>query len=136
MLDACHVGNRFKPGCCAAANAVAPAHRGRERVDFRQRCEQVGGGGAKGRVARYFCASRSPRRVIATVVRFPLRNVRLERRACLGDISAHGLKQSHGLKVNALYDLAQIVTNRQGCAARSPVAVAQSVQTVLPGGKL
>ena len=57
---------------------------------------------------------------------------RLDRLNHLGDVSANGLKQSHGLMVNYLYDLGQIEVNHEGFAERSHVAASDSVRAALP----
>jgi malonyl-CoA decarboxylase len=84
--------------------------------------------------ATYFLRARdTAMRVIDPVARFHLGNgARLERLNHLGDVSANGLKQSHGLMVNYLYDLGQIETNHEGFAERSHVAASDSVKSALP----
>jgi malonyl-CoA decarboxylase len=87
--------------------------------------------------ATYFLRDRDKaRRVIDPVARFHLGNgARLERLNFLGDVSTNGLKQSHGLMVNYLYDLGQIEVNHEGFAERSHVAASDSVKAALPGPK-
>ena len=66
------------------------------------------------------------------VARFHLGNgARLERLNWLGDISDKGLRESHGLMVNYLYDLDQIETNHEAYENEGTVAAAKSVRTLL-----
>ena len=83
--------------------------------------------------ATYFLAARDAKgRVIDPVARFHLGNgARLERLNFLGDVSANGLKQSHGLMVNYLYDLGRIEANHEGFAERGAVAASDSVKRAL-----
>ncbi len=87
--------------------------------------------------ASYFLRARDKsKRIIDPVARFHLGNgALLERLNYLGDVSANGLKQSHGLMVNYLYDLGQIETNHEGFAEHSSVAASDSVKTALPADK-
>ncbi len=87
--------------------------------------------------ATYFLHARDRKgRIVDPVARFHLGNgARLDRLNLLGDLSANGLKQSHGLMVNYLYDLSQIETNHEGFAERGLVAAADSVKRALPAGK-
>ena len=84
--------------------------------------------------ATYFLRARDKgKRVVDPVARFHLGNgARLDRLNHLGDVSANGLKQSHGLMVNYLYDLGQIEVNHEGFAERSHVAASDSVKAALP----
>lgn len=67
------------------------------------------------------------------VARFHLGNgARLERLNFLGDVSANGLRQAHGLMVNYLYALDQIETNHEALAERGVVAVSAAVRQALP----
>lgn len=83
--------------------------------------------------AAYFLRARDKAgHVPDPVARFHLGNgARLERLNHLGDISANGLKQSHGLMVNYLYDLDRIEVNHEGFAERSHVAASDSVTAAL-----
>ncbi|MDQ7777594.1 malonyl-CoA decarboxylase [Paracoccus aminovorans] len=83
--------------------------------------------------ASYFLAARDTRgRVIDPVARFHLGNgARLERLNHLGDVSANGLRQSHGLMVNYLYDLERIEANHEGYAERGDVAASAAVGRAL-----
>ncbi|MFT4012801.1 MAG: malonyl-CoA decarboxylase [Paracoccus sp. (in: a-proteobacteria)] len=85
----------------------------------------------------YFLAARDGKgRVIDPVARFHLGNgARLERLNHLGDVSAKGLKQSHGLMVNYLYDLSRIETNHEGFAERGALAASDEVRRALPAAK-
>lgn len=74
--------------------------------------------------------------MVDPVARFhPGKGARLERLNHLGDVSADGLRQSHGLMVNYLYDLGQIEANHEGFAERGHVAASDSVKAALPGPK-
>lgn len=86
--------------------------------------------------ATYFLRARSAaKRVIDPVARFHLGNgARLERLNHLGDVSANGMAQSHGLMVNYLYDLGQIEANHEAFAERSHIAASDSVKAALPVG--
>ncbi len=84
--------------------------------------------------ARYFLQSRDAKgRVPDPVARFHLGNgARLERLNHLGDLSPNGLKQSHGLMVNYLYDLDRIEANHEAFAERGIVAAASQVHRAMP----
>lgn len=84
--------------------------------------------------ATYFLRARDKgKRLVDPVARFHLGNgARLDRLNHLGDVSANGLRQSHGLMVNYLYDLGQIEVNHEGFAERSHVAASDSVKAALP----
>ena len=72
-------------------------------------------------------------RAVDPVARFHLGNgARLERLNFLGDVSANGLKQSHGLMVNYLYDLDKIATNHEAFAERTEIAASEAVRRHLP----
>ena len=67
------------------------------------------------------------------MARFHLGNgARLERLNFLGDVSANGMRQSHGLMVNYLYDLDRIEANHEAFAERTIVAASDSVTRALP----
>ncbi|MEI2776036.1 MAG: malonyl-CoA decarboxylase [Tetrasphaera sp.] len=87
--------------------------------------------------ASYFLRARDKgKRVVDPVARFHLGNgARLERLNHLGDVSANGLRQSHGLMVNYLYDPGQIEANHEGFAERGHVAASDSVKAALSGRK-
>ena len=62
------------------------------------------------------------------VARFHLGNgARLERLNFLGDMSERGLRQSHGLMVNYLYDLTDIEKNHEAYAQHHTVVAAGAV---------
>jgi malonyl-CoA decarboxylase len=84
--------------------------------------------------ATYFLRARDGRgRVIDPVARFHLGNgARLERLDYLGDVSAKGVQQSHGMMVNYLYDLDRIEANHEGFAERGAVAASEDVRRLLP----
>ncbi|AWN37870.1 malonyl-CoA decarboxylase [Methylobacterium radiodurans] len=79
--------------------------------------------------AAYFLRAKNPRgRPIDPVARFHLGNgARLERINFLGDVSRKGLRQSHGLMVNYLYDLSAIEKNHETFANLGTVAASTSV---------
>lgn len=89
--------------------------------------------------AYYFLEAKDKRkRPVDAVARFHLGNgARLERLNFLGDVSPNGLKQSHGLMVNYLYDLKEIEKNHEGFAERGQVAASPEVRKLLtaPSGK-
>jgi len=84
--------------------------------------------------ASYFLSARDPKgRVPDPVARFHLGNgAQLERLNHLGDVSANGLKQAHGLMVNYLYDLDRIEANHEAFAERGTVTAAAAVTRALP----
>jgi malonyl-CoA decarboxylase len=83
--------------------------------------------------AAYFLRAKTPRgRPIDPVARFHLGNgARLERINFLGDVSTKGLRQSHGLMVNYLYDLGHIEKNHEAFAEKGEVAASSSVRKLL-----
>lgn len=80
--------------------------------------------------ARYFVnAKSSGGRPRDPVARFHLGNgARLERINPGADLSASGLKQSHGVMVNYLYDLTRIEENHEAYAERRQVVVSPAVK--------
>ena len=71
-------------------------------------------------------------RPLDPVARFHLGNgARLERLNLYGDVSPKGLKQSHGLMVNYLYDLDRIEANHEAYAERAEVIAAPAVRKLL-----
>ncbi|HLW93090.1 MAG TPA: malonyl-CoA decarboxylase family protein, partial [Roseiarcus sp.] len=80
--------------------------------------------------ANYFIHARTKNgRMIDSVARFHLRNgARLERINMLGDLSPAGLKQSHGLMVNYLYDLDHIEENHETFANKGEVVASSAVR--------
>lgn len=85
--------------------------------------------------AQYFLRAKDGAgRVIDPVARFHLGNgARLERINIAGDISPKGLKQSHGLMVNYLYDLKSIEINHEAFATRGEVAASSTIRKNLRG---
>lgn len=84
--------------------------------------------------ATYFLQARDAKgRVPDPVARFHLGNgAQLQRLNHLGDLSPNGLRQSHGLMVNYLYDLTRIETNHEAFAERGTVAADPAVHGALP----
>ena len=85
--------------------------------------------------ARYFLEARRPSGgLVDPVARFHLGNgARLERLNFLGDRSASGLAQSHGLMVNYLYDLASIERHHEAFFEQGRVAAAPAVHKAMAG---
>jgi malonyl-CoA decarboxylase len=76
----------------------------------------------------YFLTARHRDRVIDPVARFHLGNgARLEQINLLGDPSAKGLKQAHGLMVNYRYVLAEIEKNHEAFVNEQKVTVAPAL---------
>lgn len=84
--------------------------------------------------ALYFLQARDPRgRVVDSVARFHLGNgASLWRLNPRGDLSANGLRQSHGLMVNYRYSLDSIEANHEAFAERGEVATSPAVRDLLP----
>lgn len=80
--------------------------------------------------AHYFLAARDPSgRVVDPVARFHLGNgARLERINALGDRSASGLRQSHGLMVNYLYEPDEVAANREAFIEKNQVATSADIR--------
>ncbi|AUW45675.1 malonyl-CoA decarboxylase [Rhizobium leguminosarum] len=83
--------------------------------------------------ARYFLIERTPEgRPVDPVARFHLGNgARLERLNFLGDRSAKAMQQAHGLMVNYLYKLDDIVANHEALAQRGEVIASPAVKSLL-----
>jgi malonyl-CoA decarboxylase len=83
--------------------------------------------------AHYFLKAKTASgRPIDPVARFHLGNgARLERLNFLGDESARGLAQSHGLMVNYLYDLGYIEQNHEAFVAKGEIAASTAVRRPL-----
>ena len=83
--------------------------------------------------AEYFLEARTASgRPVDPVARFHLGNgARLERINWLGDKSAKGLRQSHGIMVNYLYDLKYIESNHEAYVNEGEVAASKSVRSLL-----
>ena len=86
-------------------------------------------------VAAYYFLEAKDRagRPVDPVARFHLGNgARLERLNFLGDVSPNGLRQSHGLMVNYLYDLDEIEANHEALAEKGLIAASDEVRRALP----
>lgn len=84
-------------------------------------------------LARYFLhAKHKNGQPLDPVARFHLGNgARLERLNWLGDISENGLRQSHGLMVNYLYDLPSVEKNHEAFADKQEIIASQDVVKAL-----
>ncbi|WP_353186754.1 malonyl-CoA decarboxylase [Bosea sp. (in: a-proteobacteria)] len=83
--------------------------------------------------AQYLLRARSASgRVVDPVARFHLGNgARLERINVGGNLSARGLRESHGVMVNYRYDLGDIETNHEAFATRNTVVASSQVRKLL-----
>ena len=83
--------------------------------------------------AAYFLQAKSPNgRPVDPVARFHLGNgARLEQLNFLGDLSAKGLAQAHGLMVNYQYDLGEIERNHEAYAEKGEVIASPRVRKLL-----
>jgi malonyl-CoA decarboxylase len=83
--------------------------------------------------AYYFLEAKDRRgRAADPVARFHLGNgARLEKLDYLGDTSAKGLKQSHGLMVNYCYDLDDIEANHEAFVEKGVIAASAAVRKAL-----
>lgn len=97
--------------------AVPPAHELRELA------------------AKYLVTGRNPKGLVLDPVgRFHLGNgARLEAVHANGDLSANGLRQSHGVMVNYLYDLSEIEANHFALTELGTVAASRTVQALVDG---
>lgn len=84
--------------------------------------------------AYYFVEAKNSRgQPVDAVARFHLGNgARLERLNFLGDRSANGMRQSHGLMVNYLYALGDIESNHEAFAEKGQVASSTAVRKMVP----
>lgn len=84
-------------------------------------------------MAHYMLRARTASgRVIDPVARFHLGNgARLERINVGGNLSARGLRESHGVMVNYRYDLDQIELNHEAFATRNTVVASSAVRKLL-----
>jgi malonyl-CoA decarboxylase len=82
--------------------------------------------------AHYFLEAKGPTgRPVDPVARFHLGNgARLEKINWLADTSIRGLKQSHGLMVNYLYDPREIETNHEAFANLGQIAASRAVRNL------
>jgi malonyl-CoA decarboxylase len=88
-------------------------------------------------MAQYMLRARTESgRVIDPVARFHLGNgARLERINVAGNLSARGLRESHGVMVNYRYDLDDIEINHEAFATRNTVVASSGVRKMLrPAG--
>ena len=83
--------------------------------------------------AAYLIRAKTPRgKPIDPVARFHLGNgARLERINFLGDLSPKGLRESHGVMVNYLYDLDSIELNHEAYAEKGEIAASSAVRKLL-----
>lgn len=83
--------------------------------------------------AKYMLEAKGPAGFpIDPVARFHLGNgARLERINWMADLSARGLKQSHGMMVNYLYDIREIESNHEAFANEGTVAASRVVKGYL-----
>ncbi len=83
--------------------------------------------------ARYFLVERTPEgRPLDPVARFHLGNgARLERLNFRGDRSSKAMHQAHGLMVNYLYELEDIIANHEALAQRGEVIASTGVRSLL-----
>lgn len=86
--------------------------------------------------AEYFLTARTRRgKPVDPVARFHLGNgARLERINWLGDKSAKGIRQAHGLMVNYLYDLKYIEQNHEAFVNDGIMAASRTVRSMLRSG--
>jgi malonyl-CoA decarboxylase len=82
--------------------------------------------------AHYFLEAKGPTaRPVDPVARFHLGNgARLEKINWLADTSIRGLRQSHGLMVNYLYDPREIETNHEAFANLGQIAASRAVRNL------
>jgi malonyl-CoA decarboxylase len=82
--------------------------------------------------AHYLVKAKSKTQPADSVARFHLRNgAHLERINWLGDISPNGLRQSHGLLVNYVYDDAEIARNHEAYVHEGRVAHSPAIAALL-----
>ncbi|MCW2236903.1 malonyl-CoA decarboxylase [Azospirillum canadense] len=83
--------------------------------------------------SQYFLKAKQPNgKPVDPVARFHLGNgARLERINPLADLSPKGLKQSHGLMVNYLYDLKHIERNHEAFVGEGRIAASSAVRKLL-----
>jgi CoA:oxalate CoA-transferase len=82
--------------------------------------------------ARYLTGAGSERGPADPVARFHLGNgACVERINWMADLSRKGVRESHGLMVNYLYDLSKIEVNHEAFANRRPVATSRAVAELI-----
>ena len=83
-------------------------------------------------IARYLVEEKEHDRPLDPVARFHLGNgARLERVNWLADVSPRGLKQSAGMMVNYLYEIAEIEPNHEAFAREGRVALSNGVKRLM-----
>ena len=83
-------------------------------------------------IARYLVEEKEDDRPLDPVARFHLGNgARLERVNWLADLSPRGLKQSAGMMVNYLYEIAEIEPNHEAFAREGRVVVSNGVKRLM-----
>ena len=85
--------------------------------------------------ARYLAGHGQKRGVSDPVARFHLGNgARIERVNWMADVSEKGIRESHGLMVNYLYDLAGVEKNHEAFANGRPVSMSDEVAALVGNG--
>ncbi len=86
--------------------------------------------------ARYLAGHGQKRGVSDPVARFHLGNgARIERVNWMADVSEKGIRESHGLMVNYLYDLAGVEKNHEAFANGRPVSMSDEVAALVGNGE-
>ena len=87
--------------------------------------------------AHYLMSAKSGEQPLDPVERFHMRNgARLERVNWLGDRSKKGLKQSHGLLVNYVYDSSTVTRNHERYVYENNLSCSNSVAALARGSKI
>lgn len=82
--------------------------------------------------ARYLAGTGNPGGPTDAVARFHLGNgARIEQLNWMGDLSPKGIRQSHGLMVNYLYDLDEVEKNHEAFANNRPVAISKGIAALI-----
>jgi len=82
--------------------------------------------------ARYLAGTGTQGGPTDAVARFHLGNgARIEQLNWMGDLSAKGIRQSHGLMVNYLYDLDEVEKNHEAFANNRPVAMSKGIAALI-----
>ena len=86
--------------------------------------------------ARYLAGHGQKRGVSDPVARFHLgTGARIERVNWMADVSEKGIRESHGLMVNYLYDLAGVEKNHEAFANGRPVSMSDEVAALVGNGE-
>lgn len=86
--------------------------------------------------AYYLIKAKRGAESLDSVARFHLRNgARLERINWLGDVSANGLRQSHGILVNYVYDESEVSENHEAYVHEGRVAHSEDIARLLTVGQ-